>query len=181
MQLPAASPIAASAPSPAPPRTTAASVAPSESPKARPVAAAVDKWVVSETMSPIDYSPIAMATASSLDGQWGLPIKLSIECRHGRNDIVFAGPMFARAEEYGVSYSLDEGRTWTVAMAMQPPTLGLALKGDAVPFLHALPRVGTLVFRFADHSGVVVDSRYSLPAMKSVLDRLASVCHWPGK
>ncbi|HLG44975.1 MAG TPA: hypothetical protein VKY24_01940 [Reyranella sp.] len=141
---------------------------------------------MSETMSPVDYSPVAIATASSptassLDGQRGSPIKLSIECRGGRNDVVFGGAIFARAEGHTVSYSVDDGRTWAPVATMQPSTTGVALKGDAVPFLQALPREGTLVFRFAGYSGPAVESRYALPALKSVLDRLSKACRWPGR
>src|SRR5262249_36658864 len=46
-----------------------------------------DKWIISETTSPVDYSPVAIAIVSSNDAIWGLPMSLSIQCRGGRTAV----------------------------------------------------------------------------------------------
>src|SRR5229473_1261201 len=40
---------------------------------------AADKWIVSQTTSPFDYSPIAIATASTSSGPDGVALQLSIQ------------------------------------------------------------------------------------------------------
>src|ERR1700720_4564802 len=47
------------------------------------LALAGDGWITSETTSPVDYSPIATATTSSLNVVGGSPMRLSILCRGG--------------------------------------------------------------------------------------------------
>src|SRR5262249_6585858 len=49
-----------------------------------PVQAASDGWTVSETTSPIDYSPIATATIPSRNVVGGAAVQLAIRCRGGR-------------------------------------------------------------------------------------------------
>ena len=40
-----------------------------------------DNWIVSETTSPVDYTPIVSATAFSTGGSDGFSVHLSIHCR----------------------------------------------------------------------------------------------------
>ena len=146
----------------------------------RPERPVTDKWLVSETMSPLDYSPVAIATAESRDTIWGSPIKLSIQCRGGRTDVVFSGAsVTGRPEAYVISYSIDGERTAQI-VAMAPPSgRGIALRGDVVGFLQALPAEGSVAFRIAAPVGPTLEGRYALPALKAALGRLARPCEWP--
>src|ERR1700693_3210243 len=56
------------------------------------LALAGDGWIVSETTSPVDYSPIATATTSSRNVVAGSAMRLSIRCRGGRTELTVAGP-----------------------------------------------------------------------------------------
>ena len=47
-----------------------------------------DNWIVSETTSPVDYTPIVAATALSTGGSSSM--RLSIHCRGGRTELVVA-------------------------------------------------------------------------------------------
>ncbi len=51
-----------------------------------------DNWIVSETTSPVDYTPIVTATASYRRGADGSSMQLSIHCRGGRTELVVTGP-----------------------------------------------------------------------------------------
>jgi len=56
-----------------------------------------DNWIISETTSPVDYTPIVTATTSSRGGSNGSSMRLSIYCRGGRTELVVAGPAVSRA------------------------------------------------------------------------------------
>src|SRR5260370_21749579 len=47
-----------------------------------------DNWIVSETTSPVDYTPIVAATTSSRGGSNGSSMQLSIKCRGGRTELI---------------------------------------------------------------------------------------------
>jgi hypothetical protein len=160
------------------------SIAPSPSPRSAvspspAVAPAVDNWIVSETTSPLDYTPVAVATASS-SGPDGATMQLSIQCRGGRTELVIGGPALTRrGEDYVVSYGVNDGQPVAVAAGTPASGTGVAIKGDVVRLLASLPDRGDIAFRVTARQGAVLEGRYALPGMKIVLVRLAVPCKWP--
>ena len=64
-------------------------------------------WIVSETTSPVDYTPIVSATTSSR-GPDSPSMQLSIFCRNGRTEMVVTGSALSRAGgDYAVTYSIN--------------------------------------------------------------------------
>ncbi len=144
------------------------------------VAPAADNWIVSETTSPLDYTPVAIATASSSGGPDGAAIQLSIQCRGGRTDLVIGGPALTRrGEDYVVSYSVNGGQPVVVAAGTPASGTGVAVKGDVVRLLGSLPERGDIAFRVTARQGPTLEGRYALAGLKIVLHRLAVSCKWP--
>ena len=153
------------------------------SPTASPVpgvAPAADNWIVSETTSPVDYTPVAIATTSSRAVPDGSTMQLSIQCRGGRTDLLIGGPALAqRGGDYVVSYGVNDGQPVVVAAGTPASGTGVAIKGDVVRLLASLPDQGEIVFRVTDRRGAALEGRYALARLKIVLDRLAASCKWP--
>lgn len=76
-------------------------------PPARP-ALGGDNWIVSETTSPVDYTPVVAASTFSRGGSDGSSMQLSIHCRAGRTELVVAGPAVRSGEDYAISYRINE-------------------------------------------------------------------------
>ena len=167
--VPAPDPRPASAPAVPPP--------PSDAPSAAvPIAG---KWIVSETRSPIDYSPVATATASSGAGSDGV-LQLSVQCRGGRTEMVIRNaPLMRRAEDHVVSYMVNGAPPVTVSIGLSSSGSGIALKGDVAGFLMSLPAEGAIDFRVVDRQGGTLEGRYDLPGIKALVRRLAGPCKWP--
>jgi hypothetical protein len=153
---------------------------PAKPPEAR-TAPAADDWTVSETTSPFDYSPVAIATAWSGGGPDGGALQLSIQCRGGRTDLVIGSPALTRrSEDHVVSYAVNDGAPVVLPAGMPPSGTGLAIRGDVVRLLASLPERGDVTFRVeARQGGPALQGRYSLSSLKSVRDRLAAPCKWP--
>lgn len=163
------------APPPRPAPAPQPSTAPATSQAAPPPA---DNWIVSETTSPVDYTPIA--TASSLAaGPDGAGLQLSIQCRGGRTELVVAGPTAPRAEDYAVSYRVNGGAPVQVATGAPASGAGTAFKGDVVAWIRSLPEEGEISVRVSTRQGASRDGSYSLGGLKTVRDRLAATCKWP--
>ena len=144
------------------------------------VAPAADNWIVSETTSPLDYTPVAIATASSGGGPDGGAIQLSIQCRGGRTDLVIGHPSLTlRAEDYVVSYAVNDSQPAVVAAGTAASGTGLALRGDVVRLLASLPDHGDVAFRVTNRQGATLEGRYALAGLKTLLARLAVPCKWP--
>jgi hypothetical protein len=161
-------------------RDIAPAPAPATPPEPR-TAPAADDWTVSETTSPLDYSPVAVATASSGGGPDGVSLQLSIQCRGGRTELVIGGPAVTRrSEDYVVSYAINDGAPLVLPAGMPASGTGVAIKGDVVRLLASLPDRGDVTFRVeARQGGAPVQGRYSLASLKTVRDRLAAPCKWP--
>lgn len=182
-----APPVAASPPSVAAP--SAATPTPTPEPMAAPpspptpavtVAPASGNWIVSETRSPIDYSPVAIATVSSSAGPDGGVLQLSIQCRGGRTEMVIRNaPLMRRAGDHVVTYAVNDSQPVAVAIGLSASGSGVALKGDVARFLASLPDQGDIAFRIVNPQGEAVEGRYALPGVKAVVGRMAGPCKWP--
>lgn len=143
-------------------------------------AATQDSWVVSETTSPIDYSPVVVATATAMGVVDGMGMKLSIACRGGTTSIVVGGPgALPTGDAYTVSYAIDGGPPKALAAGLAPSGAGMALAGDIVGFLVSLPAQGEVAFRVAGRQAVALEGRYSLASLKITRERMAVSCKWP--
>ena len=137
-------------------------------------------WIVSETVSPIDYTPVIVATASSKATPNSSALQVSIQCRGGRTDVVLSGgALTRRAEDYRVWYRVDDRPKMGLTTGSSSSGIGVAIKDDVVQLLHSLPDEGTVAFSVTVPAGPVSEGRYALPALKAVLNRLTSPCKWP--
>ena len=153
---------------------------PTPAPPAPEATPAADNWVLSVTTSPLDYTPIAIATASSTVGPDGSPMQFSIQCRSGRTELVIAGPALTRrAEDYAVSYNIDKGNPVVVAGGAPALGPGVAVRGDVVRLLASLPDRGVIAFAVAARQGPALEGRFDLAGVKIVRERLAAPCKWP--
>jgi hypothetical protein len=139
-----------------------------------------DNWIISETTSPVDYTPIATATTSSRDGSNGSSMRLSIHCRGGRTELVVAGPAVSRSSgDYAISYRINDDRP--VQLAARSPSFGTgaAFTGDVIRLLQSLPEEGHVAVRISTRSGAAQDGHFLLGGLKTVREKLAAACKWP--
>jgi hypothetical protein len=139
-----------------------------------------DNWIISETTSPVDYTPIVTATASSRGGSNGASMRLSIRCRGGRTELVVAAPAVSRGSgDYVISYRINDDRP--VQLAARSPSFGTgaAFTGDVIRLLKSLPEEGHVAVRISTRSGAAQDGDFSLDGLKTVREKLAAACKWP--
>jgi hypothetical protein len=152
---------------------------PATSPPLR-LALAGDGWVVSETTSPIDYSPIATATTASRKVAGGSPMQLSIRCRGGRTELALTGPSITgRGDNYFISYRVNGGQSVQLAGAAAAFGEGVAFKGDVVALLQQLPGDGELAVRLMPLSGNELEGIFSLNGLETLRTRIGATCKWP--
>lgn len=146
---------------------------------ARP-AGETEGWIVSETTSPVDYTPIVTATALGRGNANATLKQLSIHCRGGRTEIVVGGPAISDSgADYALSYRLDDGQPVPVPSGRPSYGAGIAFRGDVVGFLLSLPGEGGIDIRLTTRNGAVHDGHFSLAGLKAARDRVAAACKWP--
>jgi hypothetical protein len=138
-----------------------------------------DNWIISETTSPVNYTPIATATALSRGGPDGSSMQLSIHCRGGRTELVVAGTSIYGGEDSAISYRVNDGQP--VQLAATSPSFGpgVAFTSDVVRLLQSLPEEGHIAIRISTRSKVAQDGHFLLTGLKAVRERLAATCKWP--
>jgi len=149
-------------------------------PPERRQARKTDNWIVSETTSPVDYSPIAAATTFSRDGPSESAMRLSIRCRGGRTELVVVGPgISGRSDDYAISYRINDGQPLQIAAAVPASGAGVAFAGDVVRLLQSLPDGGSLRIHLAPRAGTALAGMFSLAGLETVRAKLAAACKWP--
>lgn len=144
------------------------------------LALAGDGWIISETTSPVDYSPIATATTSSLNVVGGSPMRLSIRCRGGRTELIVAGPAITgRGDDYFISYRVNGGQSVQLAGVVPASGDGVGFKGDVVALLQSLPGQGEFVVRLFALSGNALEGTFSLDGLERLRTKIGATCKWP--
>lgn len=139
-----------------------------------------NNWIISVTISPVDYSPVATATTSSRDGAGESGVKLSIRCRGGRSELVVAGPgVSGRGTDYAISYRVNDGQGLQIAATAPTSGIGVAFGGDVVRLLQSLPDSGSLSVHLTSRMGTALDAVFSLGGLEAVRTKMATVCRWP--
>ena len=167
---------------PAPPKSPPAAKRP-QAPVTVPApgkASVADTWFVTETTSPLDYSPIAVATATAAAGGDGATMSLSVQCRGGRTDMVVAGTAIQRGpEDATVTYMVNAGPPVPVAVGVAPSGKGLAFRLDTVSLIAKLPNDGDMTVRVAGRQGGTVEGKFSLAGLAKARGKIAAPCKWP--
>jgi len=139
-----------------------------------------DDWVISQTMSPVDYSAIATATTLSRSGTDESPMQLSIRCRAGRTELVLAGPAISRrGGDDAIYYRVNDRPAVQVAAVSPAFGLGVLFGGDVVRLLQSLPDNGEIIILLSSRSGTAYDGTFSLAGLDTVRAKMAAACKWP--
>jgi hypothetical protein len=139
-----------------------------------------DNWIISETTSPVNYTPIVTATTFSRGGSDGSLMQLSIYCRGGRTELVVSGPTVSSGgADYTISYRINDGQLVQVGAGSPAFGTGAAFKGDVVHLLLSLPEEGAIAIRLSTGAGASHDGHFSLGGLKMVRDKVAAACNWP--
>jgi len=167
---------------PAPPKSPPAAKRP-QAPVTVPTpakATVADTWFVTETTSPLDYSPIAIATATAAAGADGATMSLSVQCRGGRTDMVVAGAAIQRGpQDATVTYMVNAGAPVPVAVSVAPSGKGLAFRLDTVGLIASLPNDGDMTVRVGGRQDGAVEGKFSLAGLAKARARIAAPCKWP--
>jgi len=139
-----------------------------------------DNWIISETTSPVNYTPMVTATAFSRGGSDGSLMRLAIHCRGGRTELVVSGPAVSTGGmDYTISYRVNDGQPVQLAAGRPSFGTGAAFTGDIVRLLQSLPEDGHIAVRISPRGGAAQDGRFSLGGLKTVREKLAAACRWP--
>jgi hypothetical protein len=139
-------------------------------------------WIISETTSPVDYSPLVTATMYATPRVKDAPSTLVFRCRGLRTElrIETEGKWRAsRAGEIQVDYQINDKpsirRQWK---ASSDGKIG-SYTDDAVGLLRSLPEGGQLKISVLDGPGPHHQATFKLVGIDMVRKKIGAVCKWP--
>jgi len=153
-------------------------------------------WIISETKSPVDYSPQISAAISSASSPGDSPMSFTMYCRRGKTEAVFEIADFARyppGSSFMIEYLIvsQEGirnrsveRRWVQQRGVEQRwnelnrSIDVSFTGDPVRFLKSLPDDGVLSVRVRDREGISHDAEFHLAGLEPVRGKLALACRW---
>ena len=165
----------------APAETPTGTIRPDIRPKTAgvPAGPTSTNWVVSETTSPVDYSPLVTAVIQSTSPVKDAPAALAIRCGEKHTELmVRTGGTWAttRGNELRVDYQIDDKPAVRLPWSASADGKSASYKGDAVGLLQSLPEGARLKINVFD--GLGHDATFQLTGLDTVRKKIAAACNW---
>jgi hypothetical protein len=138
-------------------------------------------WVVSETTSPVDYSPLITAAIRSTSGEKDAPNTLTIRCRQLRTELLLRTEgtwRISRASEVQVDYQINDQSFVRLQWAASADGKTATYKDDAVGLLRSLPEGARLKINVFDGPGPGHDATFQLTGLDAIRKKIAVACKW---
>jgi hypothetical protein len=138
-------------------------------------------WIVSETMSPVDYSPMITATTSSQPVAKDAPAIFIIRCRGQRTDVLVSTEgswRASRANELQVDLRVNDQPAVRMQWIASSDGRTVIFKDDAVRFLRSLPDGGRIMVSVSDRQGVAHEASFQLSGLDAIRQKIAAACKW---
>jgi hypothetical protein len=139
-------------------------------------------WLVSETTSPVDYSPLITAVIQSTSSVKDAPTTLAVRCRASRTELLLRTEgtwRVSRASGVQVDYQINDQsfvrRQWTVSADGKTASY----KDDATELLRSLPEGARLKISVFDGRGPSQEATFQLTGLDSVRKKIGLACKWP--
>jgi Type VI secretion system VasI, EvfG, VC_A0118 len=139
-------------------------------------------WLVSETTSPVDYSPLITAVIHSTSSVKDAPSTLAVRCRGSRTELLLGtkGTWRAtRASEVRVDYQINDQPFVKLQWTVSADGATASYKDDAVELLRSLPEGARLKISVFDGRGPGQEATFQLTGLDSVRKKIGLACKWP--
>jgi hypothetical protein len=147
-----------------------------------PAEPAAPSWIVSETTSPVDYSPVITATTSSHQPvAKDAPAIFMIRCRGQRTDVLVSTEgswRGSRANELQVDLRVNDQPAVRTQWSTSSDGRIAIFKDDTVRFLRSLPDGGRIIVSVSDWQGVAHEASFQLAGLNAIRQKIAAACKW---
>src|SRR6266581_2540998 len=138
-------------------------------------------WIVSETTSPVDYSPLVTAVIRSTTSLQDAPNTLVIRCLGPRAEVLLRTEgtwRASRASKVQVDYQIDDQPLVRLQWITSADGKTASYGNDAVGFLQSLPEGARLKIKVLDRAGPGHEATFQLAGLDAVRKKIAAPCKW---
>jgi hypothetical protein len=147
-----------------------------------PAKPADTNWVVSQTTSPVDYSPLITAVIRSTSSVQDAPNALAIRCRGRRTELLVRTQgtwQASRTREVQVDYQINDQPSVRLPWTVPADGRTAIYKDDAVGLLQSLPEGARLKINVFDRAASGHEATFQLAGLDAVRKKMAVPCDWP--
>jgi hypothetical protein len=160
-----------------------APASPNEPPTSAQNQPADTAWVVSETTSPVDYSPLITAVIHSTSSVRDAPNTLAVRCRGLRTELLLRTEgawRASRASEVQVDHQINDQPFVRLQWTVSADGKTASYKDDAVELLRSLPEGARLkISVFVRQEGPGQEATFQLTGLDRVRKKIGLACKWP--
>jgi hypothetical protein len=138
-------------------------------------------WTVSETTSPVDYSPLVTATILAEPATKDAPTALEVRCRGRRTELglrMEGARRASRGDEILVGYQINEQPMVKLRWTASADGKTASYRQDAVAPLQSFSDGGHLKVIVFDGSGRASEATFQLSGWNAIRDKIATACMW---
>src|SRR3954469_3635872 len=137
-------------------------------------------WLVSETTSPVDYSPLVTALIRSTSPVKDAPTTLAVRCRGKHIELLARTDgnwTTSRGNKVRVDYQINDEPAVRLAWIASADGKSASYKGDAAGFLQSLPEGAQLKINVFDGPGASHEATFQLTGLDTVRNKIALACN----
>ena len=146
-----------------------------------PSGAQGSEWTVSETTSPVDYSPLVTATILARPDTKDAPMALVVRCRGRRTELGLRMEGSSRAPRGGevlVAYQVNDQPMVKLRWTASSQGTTASYREDAVTLLQSFSDGGQLKIMVPDGSDRASEATFQLAGWNAIRDKIATACMW---
>ena len=146
-----------------------------------PSGAQGSEWTVSETTSPVDYSPLVTATILARPDTKDAPMALVVRCRGRRTELGLRSEGSLRASRGGeipVAHQVNDQPMVKLRWTASADGKTASYREDAVALLQSFSDGGQLKIMVPDGSGRASEATFQLAGWNAIRDKIATACMW---
>jgi len=139
-------------------------------------------WVISETTSPVDYSPMITAATLSQSNAKDAPATFAIRCRGQRTDLVVSTEgswRGSRVNELQVDYRINDQPVVRMQWIASTDGRTAIFKDDVIRFLRSLPDGGQITISVSDGGSSAHEATFQLAGLDAIRQKIGVTCKWP--
>ena len=138
-------------------------------------------WTVSETTSPVDYSPLVTATILARSDTKDAPMALAVRCRGRRTELGLRSEGSLRAsrgDEILVAHQVNDQPMVKLRWTASADGKTASYREDAMALLQSFSDGGQLKVMVPDGSGRAGEATFQLAGWNAIRDKIATACMW---
>ena len=139
-------------------------------------------WIVSETTSPVDYSPLTTAVIRSTTSSQDAPNTLVIRCRGLGTEVLLRTEgtwRASRSSKVQIDYQVNDQPLVRLHWTVSADGRTAIYKDDPVGLLQSLPEGARLKINVFDRASLGHEATFQLTGLNVVREKIAAVCKWP--